>query len=398
MSTIAQSAARAWQRIFMPLAALSVGLHLLSTGTPATALEPASAQSEQSSADTSSNPYLPPADYTPEQLGKYLDKLLNKPESIRARPGYREGVLDTAARILAAEPGAVDAAFVEQALLARLDFLAQFAREGDSKRVAELRDLADAHAEDQRAAVAAAAQQRRLECRVLYGDPIDADLAPELLAELKAYFAKTKLEATHLRLASASVGLINLLPDREQAKQLYSDFGELFAKSSDRKLARYGQKIAGGDDEESLIGKPLELAGNTVEGAPFDWSAYRGKVVLVDFWATWCGPCRGEIPHLKEAYQRFHEAGFEVVGISLDRDRETLETFLADEQIPWVNLFDEAAEGQHPLAEKYNIRAIPTTFLVGRDGQVIAQNLRGPALAERLAKLFADGEPPASGK
>jgi len=112
-----------------------------------------------------------------------------------------------------------------------------------------------------------------------------------------------------------------------------------------------------------------------------------GKVVLIDFWATWCGPCVAEIPRVRDAYDRYHERGFEVVGISLDEDRDALEAFVAEKQIPWPIILD-ARNDAGGLAARYGINAIPTMILVGRDGTVVSTDARGPRLEELLAEQF----------
>ena len=111
---------------------------------------------------------------------------------------------------------------------------------------------------------------------------------------------------------------------------------------------------------------------------------YRGKVVLLDFWAVWCGPCIGEIPNVKEVYEKYHDKGFEVIGISLDDDEAVLREFIKENQLPWRQIFD--GEGwSGPLAEKYGVRSIPAPFLLDREGKVISVKARGNLLGELVA-------------
>ena len=125
--------------------------------------------------------------------------------------------------------------------------------------------------------------------------------------------------------------------------------------------------------EKDLLGNPLSV------------SKYEDKVVLVEFWATWCVPCVAELPNIKKAYNKHHSNGFEVIGISLDQDEQKLKSFLKAKEIPWVQYFDGKG-WQNKLAAKYGIDSVPATFLLDRQGKIIGQDLRGEALEEALTK------------
>jgi len=125
-------------------------------------------------------------------------------------------------------------------------------------------------------------------------------------------------------------------------------------------------------------------------GKPLSVSALKGKVVLVDFWATWCGPCVGELPNVRAIYEKYHGSGFDIIGVSLDKDRVALDAFLKAQNVTWPQYFD--GQGwQNQLAQKYGIDSIPATFLLGRDGKIIAKGLRGEALGQAVEKALAGG-------
>jgi thiol-disulfide isomerase/thioredoxin len=131
----------------------------------------------------------------------------------------------------------------------------------------------------------------------------------------------------------------------------------------------------------------LEIAFTDTQGNEFDLAKLKGKVVLVDFWATWCGPCVAEMPNVIAAYEKFHDKGFEIVGISLDQDKDSLLKFIEEQKMPWPQYFDGKG-WENEIAGRYGIRGIPATFLVGKDGKIAASNLRGGALEAKLAELL----------
>lgn len=142
-----------------------------------------------------------------------------------------------------------------------------------------------------------------------------------------------------------------------------------------------------------LPGNEMEVFGTFLNGKKIDWKSYRGKVVLVDFWATWCGPCRGEIPSMKKMYAGYHDKGFEILGISLDDTPQDAKRYIKEEDISWRTLYpvnEEDRGWNNPMARYYGINGIPTAILVDQEGKVVHMNARGRNLPMMLKKLLGN--------
>lgn len=132
---------------------------------------------------------------------------------------------------------------------------------------------------------------------------------------------------------------------------------------------------------------PLDLKFTSVDGKEIDFTKMRGKVILLDFWATWCPPCRGEVPNVVAAYNKFHDKGFEVVGISLDKDKSALLAFTQANGMVWPQYFD--GQGwRNSISSSFGIHSIPAMWLIDKQGKVATENGRDD-LAGQVEKLLA---------
>ena len=162
------------------------------------------------------------------------------------------------------------------------------------------------------------------------------------------------------------------------------------AEGADPKLAEAAKGIVAQREKmASLKTKPLDLQFTAADGAEVDLAKLRGKVVLVDFWASWCGPCIVEMPNVVAAYKKLHEKGFEIVGISLDQDKGKMEAAMKKHGMTWAQYFDGKG-WQNKISSGFGIESIPAVWLLDKKGMLRETELRGAALAANVEKLLAE--------
>jgi thiol-disulfide isomerase/thioredoxin len=173
--------------------------------------------------------------------------------------------------------------------------------------------------------------------------------------------------------------------DQEKSLKILNRIAAL--DDTNPQIARVVSQAQGELKKREALGKPLDMKFTALDGSEVDISKMKGKVVLIDFWATWCGPCIREIPSVKKTYDELNPKGFEIVGISLDSDKAKLEDFIAKNDMPWPQFFDGKG-WKTSLAQEHGISSIPAMWLVDKEGNLVDQNARTD-LEEKVKKYLA---------
>lgn len=351
-------------------------------------------QDQQPATPVAADRFVVP-DGTPAELLKFIEKIADPAEPYSTREEIRQvaDAIAAAADKMIADKAATDFQ-LREAVEWRIGALGTLAQLGDREAAGQIDQVLDRLKDDPRPAVAQNAQHLRLTRLVPRWSRLDAAQKQATVDDLVKLFQSVSLEPRHIGLLYYLGDMLADSEDRDIIAPAFDTLLPMVKNADDPMVVRQAPRLEGISRRLNLIGSKLELEGPLLDGGMLDWESYRGKVVLVDFWATWCMPCRAEVPNVLEHYQMYKDKGFEVVGISLDETREEAESYLQQTGITWPTVFsdDPQATGwRAPMAEKYEINAIPRAILVDQKGNVVHMNARGPELGEQLAKLL--GEP-----
>ena len=328
------------------------------------------------------DPYAVP-EGSAKELVDFLGKLAKvKPANAEEAKKMRAALLQAADGILAADPDERQLALAVSAKsralgdsLDNLDKLVEFATELKKNGRARLSHN-----------IRSFALSRKLELV-----PLTSETIKERTTEIIDFLSEDTVDAgMDAQLAKVAGRMAEMSGDEQFSADTHQKLQKILISSTDPGAVRIGKSMEKLVRRLSLVGNPMTIEGTILGGGPFDWSKYQGKVVLVNFFATWSAPCRQEIERIKKSYDRYHDKGFDVVGISCDRNRAMLDKFIKDKKLPWSIVYGDRKPS--PTIVYYGIHKIPQLILVGKDGKVITLNAHGDRLVKELEKLLGPAE------
>ena len=336
---------------------------------------------------------------SPKQLLAFIQNLAVSRPSFQSRDEMRQHMEQLAEAISTATDTILAGSATDEQATEALEWKMQpfdvRKKLGDRGATAEQKTFLDALANDPRKSIAQAVARAKVELelkRWRFMNPQEqADLINTFVNQVQQDGATWKDVVI-----ARNLGQIGEMGNDEMAVKALNQLLAIFRESQDSDIRQMLPELEATARLLNLMGNKLELEGTLLNGNPLDWESFRGKVVLVDFWATWCGPCRSEVPNILKNYRAYHDQGFDVLGISLDNTRAAAVNYVKQMELPWPTVFsDNPGESgwRAPMARKYAIGAIPRAILVNEEGIVISTLARGPLLDLELEKIF--GKPSA---
>jgi thiol-disulfide isomerase/thioredoxin len=330
---------------------------------------------------------------TADEFWKHIEKLKEEPKE---QPKSRDEAMQMVSEWLTKQQQAADAfvkAFPQdarrwQAAMLSVRTTAQLRRftgkvldlEGDKKRIDEILNAPDAPA-----AVKGEAAFMGVMLATAGIKPGQAETFAPFYKGAAEYLEKYPDHPLAAQLKQIQLQVLNEDTSPEADAQLKKLVEGSDARSAEaaKGLLEKRQKMA------DLKSKPVDIKFTSTDGKEVDLAKMRGKVVLVDFWASWCGPCIGEMPNVVSTYKKLHDKGFEIVGISLDQDKEAMEGALKKHEMTWVQYFDGGG-WENKISKSFGIQSIPAAWLIDKKGMLREMGLRGDALGAGVEKLLAE--------
>ena len=348
--------------------------------------QPVSAQDKKSPADEAwrelvkiATPPPPPKEWYTQKPSETELAEFNKMRAAKALEASRKA--REFHQQFPADPRAVEARLNEYNLLTAVVELGDPSVSGEvealEKSLAEDRSLPDA----ERLSILMNPVRRVLRVKT------QAEVGPALVKATELLLQATRMFPAEIEPAANLLQFTDMLMAYDHAELAHEVLKQLKLPGNDPQVIAAASEAI---KKFELLGKPVEMAFTSIDGRKVDVADLKGKVVLINYWATWCGPCVASLPELKAAYEKWKPEGFEMLGISLDHELEPLQKMVKDRNLEWPQHYDQQNE-RNRFAEQFGINSTPTIWLLDRKGNLRNLNARGD-MDEKIAKLIAEGK------